>query len=389
MKTRPTCRGGFLLLLALAGGLVGCERPPAPPDEAVVVVVSQPLKREVTDYVNFTGKTAAVESVDVRPRVSGYLKEIGFEPGAEVKKGQVLFVIDPRPYKNALDRALASIQRDKAAVKRTAAEAERARRLIGSASISRADWDKAMAEAAEAVATLELHKAEAETARLDYDWTKVTAEIPGKASRTKLTVGNLIEKDKTVLTTIVSLEPIWAYFDADDQTMLRFQDLQRAGKLKTYEEGKFPVFLGLSGSTDFPYQGTIDFVDNKLNPGTGTIQVRGVFPNKDHTLTPEMFVRIRVPIGSPHKAILVNENALGSDQGQKYLLVVTDKNQVVRRNVRVGELNNGLREILAGLGPDEWVITDGVQRVRPGLTVNPTRQPMPELPGGVEPAKGK
>jgi RND family efflux transporter MFP subunit len=388
MKLRATCRAGLLLLLALAGGLAGCERPPAPQDEPIVVVVSKPLKRPITDYVDFSGQTEAVETVQVRPRVSGYLKDIQFKSGGEVKKGQILFVIDRRPYKAALDKAQAAVERAKAAVKRAEAEEDRSRKLVGSASISRADYERDVATASEARATVSQNKASLESAKLDYEWSEVRAEIDGKITRNELTKGNLVEKDKTLLATIVSQHPIWANFDVDDKTKLHFDELVNKGKLKSPKEAKFPVFLGMPNRQDYPYKGFIDYVAPKVKPGTGTVQARGEFPNKDNVIIPGLFVRIRVPVGGDHDAILVNENALSADQGQKYLLVVNDKNQVIRRNVTLGSLQNGLREIVAGLGPEERVITDGIQRVRPGVTVNPTEQPMPELPGAGGTGKG-
>src|SRR5262249_11478617 len=247
--------------------------------------------------------------------------------------------------------------------------------------ISREEYEKSTASRDEAVATLAQNRANLDSAKLDYGWTKVTAPFAGQASRNLIDEGNLVEKDKTGLTTIVAMDPIYAYFDADDLTYQRFKKLIDAGQLKSYKESEFPVFMGLPDEEGFPHKGIIDFVNNKVNTGTGTVQVRGKFPNKDRAITPGLFIRVRVPAGGTHKAILVAETALGSDQGQKYLLVVNAKNQVVRRNVTLGVRSDGLREVLQGLGPDEWVITDGLLRVRPGLTVYPTRAPMPTLPG--------
>jgi multidrug efflux system membrane fusion protein len=381
MKLRHPCYRKCLLLAALSAGLAGCGETYAPPNEPIVVVVSQPLQRKVTDYADSTGQTEAIPSVEIRARVSGYLTKVAFVSGADVKEGQLLFEIDPAPYKAALDRAEAAVDSAKASAARQEAEFARSQRLIGGAAISREDFEKSSANRDEAVASVAQNRASLESAKLDYGWTKVTAPFAGQASRNLIDPGNLVEKDKTVLTTIVAMDPIYAYFDVDDLTFQRFKKLIVAGKLKSYKEAEFPVFMGLPDEEGFPHKGVIDFVNNKVNTGTGTVQVRGKFPNKDRAITPGLFVRTRVPAGAPRKAILVADTALGSDQGQKYLLVVNDKNQVVRRNVAVGVLTDGLREVLQGLGPDEWVITDGLLRVRPGLTVSPTREPMPTLPG--------
>jgi RND family efflux transporter MFP subunit len=380
MQRSRTSLGTILLLAAVAG----CHTSEGPVNEPIVVVVSEPLPREVTDHADFTGRTQAIPSVDIRARVSGYLVNVAFEAGAEVKEGQLLFEIDPAPYKAALEKAQAAVERSKAALKRQEADFARSERLLGTSAISREDYDKSAASRGEAVATVDLDKANLELARLDLGWTKVTAPFAGQTSRNLIDAGNLVEKDKTLLTTLVSLAPIYAYFDVDDQTMLSFKKLVREGKLKSYEAAKLKVLLGLPDEDGYPHEGVIDFVDNKVTPGTGTISVRGKFPNKDRAIAAGLFVRIRVPIGEPHKAILVSETALGSDQGQKYLLIVNTKNVVERRNVKVGSLSNGLREILDGITLTDRVITDGILRVRPGIQVQPRPGPMPLLPGADE-----
>jgi RND family efflux transporter MFP subunit len=384
----PTPPHTLLLVAALTLAQGGCERAQGPPSDPIVVVISQPLERKITDFVDYTGRTDAVESVDVRPRVSGYLMKIPFKSGAEVKKDELLFLIDPRPYQADVDQAKADVERAIASVKRQQALADRATRLLGSGGISREDYEKAVAEFSESQATVESNKAKLATAKLNLEWTEVRSPIKGRVGRNLLTVGNLVEKDKTLLTTIVSQDPIWAYFDVDDYTMQRFKRMVKKGELKSYEDAKIPVFLGMPDEKGFPHQGVIDYVSPKVTSGTGTVTVRGEFPNPDRLITPGLFVRIRVHVGDPHEAILVNEDALGSDQGQKYVLVVNAKNEVVRHNVEVGSLTGGLREIVSGLNRDEWVITDGLLRVRPGVTVEPRRQPMP-VPAGAEPEEGK
>jgi RND family efflux transporter MFP subunit len=364
-----------------------------------VVTVSQPLQRPVTDYAMFTGRTAAVESVEVRARVSGYLQDIAFQPGEEVKAGQLLFQIEPRIYQAALDKAQADVKQFQAQVALAKSEYERATKLATSQAISREDFEKFAAQRDQAIANLAAAKAVVETADQNLAWTKVTAPVAGKTSVNLLTKGNLVVADQTLLTTIVSQDPMYVYFDVDESTVLHIQRLIRAGKVTSYRDAQYPVEIGLSNEKGFPHRGVIDYVSNQVNTGTGTLNVRGTFPNQDRVLTPGLFCRVRIPVGRPHQAILVTDRALGSDQGQRFVLVVDAKNEVVRRDVAIGALHDGgLREITSGLNPDEWVIVDGLLRVRPGVTVEPRRQPMPEnasgpgsgttAPGGGAPAAG-
>ncbi len=374
-----------LFSLLLTATLVGCPEPTGqPPAQApAVVTVSQPVRREVTDFAHFTGRTAAIDEVSVRARVSGYITDVTYQPGQEVKAGQVLFQIDPTIYQAALDKAEGSVRQYEAEVTLASAELERNRRLLGTVAISREDYEKTVAQRDQASANLASAKAAVKTARQNLEWTKVTSPVAGKAGVNLLTKGNLVVADQTQLTTVVSVDPIYAYFDVDESTMLRVQRLIRQGKVISYQKAAYPVFVGLANEEGYPHRGTIDYVSPKVNPSTGTLNVRGVFPNKDRVLTPGQFVRVRVPIGGPHPALLVTDRALGSDQGQRYLLVVDDKNEVDRRDVQVGALHDGgLREITSGLQPGEWVIVDGLLRVRPGVTVEPRRRPMPTQPAG-------
>jgi RND family efflux transporter MFP subunit len=383
MRYQPNPLAGAALVLGFCLGLTGCarEHSAAPPAAPPSVTVSYPVERQVTDHADFTARTAAVDSVELRARVSGYLDMVPFKEGAMVKKGDVLFEIDPRTYKAALAIAKGTLGSAEARVKRLDAELARAQRLIGSRSISREDFDRHVGEHGEAVASRASLKAAVERAGLDLDFTKVTAPVSGRVSRYHVTVGNLVQAGDltggTLLTTIVSVDPMYAYFDVDEHTVLRVKQLIREGKAGTPDEGEIPVWLGLANEDGHPHRGVVNFIDNQVNPRTGTLRVRGVFPNKDGALSPGYFARVRVPIGVPHKALLVTDRALDTDQGQKIVYVVDRANRVVSRPVRLGALHDGLREVTDGLKAGERVIINGLQQVRPGMTVEPNVVAMP------------
>jgi RND family efflux transporter MFP subunit len=378
---------GAALILGLSLGPTGCAPAPseAPAAAPVTVTVSYPVERYVTDYVDFTARTAAVDSVELRARVWGYLDKVNFKEGALVKKGDMLFEIDPLTYRAALNQAEGNLASMHARVERLDADLARARRLVGSGAMSREDYDKVAGDRGEASASRQALTAAVERARLDLGYTRVTAPISGRVSRYVVTVGNLVQAGDqgggTLLTTIVSVDPMYAYFDVDEHTVLRVRQLIREGKLKTAREGEGPVWLGLANEDGYPHQGTINFVDNQINPKTGTLRVRGVFPNKDEALSPGCFSRVHVPIGLPHQALLISDRALDTDQGQKIVYVVNEKNEVVSRPVRLGALHDGLREITDGVKAGERVIVKGLQLVRPGLTVEPALVDMPQKSG--------
>jgi RND family efflux transporter MFP subunit len=373
-----------ILLLGLCVGLAGCAEAPSGAPEAgpPLVTVSRPVERHVTDYADFTARTAAVDSVELRARVWGYLDRVNFKEGALVKTGDVLFEIDPRIYRAALNQAEGNLASLEARVVRLNADFARARRLVGTGAMSREDYDKVVGDRGEAAASRAALKAAVERAKLDLGYTRVTAPISGRVSRYVVTVGNLVQAGDqggggTLLTTLVSVDPMYAYFDVDEHTALRVRQLAREGKSDSPRDGGYPVLQGRANEVGHPHRGTIDFVDNQVNPRTGTIRLRGVFPNKEQVLLPGLFARVRAPIGRPHKALLVSERALDTDQGHKVLYVVNAKNEVVSRTVRLGALHDGLREITAGLKPGERVIVNGLQQVRPGVTVEPKLVDMP------------
>jgi RND family efflux transporter MFP subunit len=370
------------MILGLFSFFIGCSRAPSESlSVPLPVTVSYPIEREVTDYSDFTGRTAAVDSVELRARVWGYLEKVNFKEGAIVQKGDVLFEIDPLSYQAVHSQAEGDLAAAEALLNRLEADFARAELLIRTKVISREEYDKVVGDRSQAVASRAARHAAVERAKLDLGYTKVTAPISGRVSRYVVTVGNLVQSGDqgggTLLTTIVSVDPMYVYFDVDEHTALRVRQLVREGKSDSPREGGFPVSLGLANEKGFPHQGTINFVENQVNPKTGTIRLRGVFPNEDQVLLPGLFARVRTPLGRPHKAILVSERALDTDQGQKILYVVSDENEVTSRAVKLGALQSGLREITDGLKPGEKVIVEGVQNVRPGEVVEPKFVDMP------------
>jgi RND family efflux transporter MFP subunit len=337
--------------------------------------VSCPVEREVTDYADFTGRTAAVDSVEVRARVWGYLDKVNFKEGVLVKKDDVLFEIDPRLYRADLDRAEGAVAQFEARVHRLERDFHRAKNLLARGAVGQEEYDRYEGDYREAVANLRVSKANRDLAVLNLGYTKVTAPVSGRVSRYVVTVGNLIQSGDqnggTLLTTVVSVDPMYVYFDMDERTVLRVRELIRDGKARSASETEWPVALGLATEEGTPHQGTINFEDNQVNPKTGTLRVRGVFPNKNELLSPGLFARVRVPIGRAHRALLVTDRAIDTDQGQKVLYIVNEKNEVVSRPVRLGSLHGGLREITEGLKPGEKVMVRGLQLVRPGQNVEP------------------
>jgi RND family efflux transporter MFP subunit len=368
----PPRLAGLLVFFSL---VVGCNTTSAPPPQGPpIVTVAVPLERTVTDHLDFSGKTAAVESVQLRARVGGYLKQVTYKEGDEVKDGKVLFKIEPDPYQADLDRALAKVKGAEAVVAQTAAAYERMARLRPSRAVSEEEVEKALRSRDVAAASLEVAKATVAIKQLNLDFTKVLAPIDGRVDKADVTVGNLVTAslyDATVLTNIVRMEPMYVYFDVDELTLLRILRMMQQGKVGSHKDKNPEVLLGLGNGDDLPFHGTMDFVGNQVNPSTGTISVRGVFANKDWALSPGLFARVRVPVGEPHSALLVNDRAFGTNRGQKFLLVLNDRKEVVYRPVTVGALHGGLREVTAGLKAGERVIINGLLRVRPGVTVDP------------------
>jgi len=370
-------------IVVLALWIGGCEHHVPPEEGPPNVEVSLPIEKTVTEYVDYTGRLGATDTMEVRARVTGYLWKMPFKEGDFVKKGDVLFEIDPRPYQADLDRALGTVKVAEAQLKLAKADYARAKETAKTpGAISQQEVDTFAAKVDVSAAQLDSAKANAEYARLNLEFCKVTSLIDGRVSRYLKTAGNLINQDNTLLTTVVTLDPIYAYFNVDELTMQTIQKLIREGKLKTYSKGRLKVLLSLQIDGDnFPYEGFVDFVNNQVDPSTGTIQVRAEFQNPKvndlYLFVPNEFVRIRMLISDPHPALLVSERAIGTDQGQKFVYVVDEQDVTRYRQVTLGQPHEGLLEVTKGITSMDRIMVAGLQRVRDGMKVNPKLVPMP------------
>jgi RND family efflux transporter MFP subunit len=372
---------GLICLLPVA--IAGCWRPSSAgsmqaADQAALpeVLAGRPVVKTITDYEDFTGHTEAVMSVEIRARVSGYLvkglKDGGLnKEGTEVKEGELLFEIDPRTYEADKSKSEAALAQSQAHLERLNKDLKRGQELLPTRSISQGDYDQIAGDYKEAEAAVKTAQAALRLADLNIEFTKVRAPCDGRVSKQLIDPGNMVQADQTPLTTIVTLDPIYAYFDIDERTLLQLRRMVRAGELKSAREAKVKILLRLVDEEGYPHEGLIDFADNRLDTMTGTLRLRCVFPNPKRILSPGMFARVRLPIGQPHRAILIPEEALGSDQGQKFLYVVSDRNEVTYRRVQVGSLQDGLRVVKSGLAEAERVVLDGLQRIKPGDKVRP------------------
>jgi RND family efflux transporter MFP subunit len=351
--------------------------PPPTPE----VKVCKPVFKEVTDYEDFPGRFEAVNSVDLRARVTGYLDKVNFKEGAEVAKGDVLFEIDARTYEAQLAREEGNVLQAEGHLKRLDYDYERYSALLPRGAVGREEFDKVVGDRVEAKGAVEFAKANRDVARLNRDWTKVRSPLTGRISKRYIDPGNLVKADDTILTTIVSLDPIYAYFDLDERTTIRLKELIDRKEIRWSTDRSLPVLLGLASEDAYPRKGFIDFADNRVDPDTGTWRMRALVTNASHFLAPGMFVRVRLPIGNLHRTMLVCEQALGTDQGQKFVYVVEKAevtgqdgkketvDQVAYRRVKVGRLHEGLRVVSEGLKAGDRVIVSGLQRVRPGAAV--------------------
>ena len=366
-EKRPTLVAALLPAVILLAGCGGVEKsePKSPPK----VTVAEPVQKSVVVYQEFTGKTEAVETVDVRARVQGYLDKINFKPSSIVKKGDLLFVIETAPYQARLDEAKAKLAADEAALKLAQSNLDRAAKLVQSKTVTIEEFNTKTAERDTAAAAILGSKAAIELAQIQFDYTHIHAPITGRIGRWRIDAGNLVGVGSdTLLTTIVQIDPIYAYFDIPEKTLLAFLKWRRENP---NPKEKAVVDLALANEKGYPHQGELDYLDNKIDPSTGTLLVRGIFPNKDGYLYAGAFARVRLPSDTLKGAILVHEEALGADLGGKFLLVVNGDNIVEHRPVETGALVDGMRVITEGLAPEERYILKGLQRARPGQPVTP------------------
>lgn len=377
MRTRWLLPAGALLPALV---LAGCGAKPADPPPPPAVTAAAVPEREVTDWDQFTGRLEAVDQVEIRPRVTGYIERVAFAEGKEVRKGDVLFEIDPRPYQAELARAEAQLAEARTGAELAAREVARARRLVAVQAISREEYDSRVSAQAQGDASVQAAEAAVRTARLNLDWTRVRSPIAGRVSRAEVTAGNLVlagPPTATLLTTVMSLDPVYVYFDADERTYLKYAGLARDGTRPSSRDVRTPIYLGLIDEDgQFPHKGYVDFVDNTVNPETGTIRARAVFSNKDHAFTPGLFARLKLEGSGQYRATLVVDRAVGTDQDKKFVLVVKPDSTVDYRSVQLGRLVDGLRVVTSGLKQGDEVVINGLQRVRPGMKVTPTLAPM-------------
>jgi RND family efflux transporter MFP subunit len=376
--------------MVFAGLLTGCDSsPPVAETPPPAVSVSQPVARDVIDHDDYEGYIAADRGNnlgvhELRARVRGHLVKINFQDGQMVEEEDLLFEIDPRPYQAAVDSATAQVAAANAALELATKEYARSARLYESRAASREEVDVWTGK--QAVAKADRQKAEAalEEAKLNLDYTKIVAPVQGKISRTQVGVGTLVNAGggETLLTTITPVDPMYVYFDVPERALLRYKQQFRKGKQEgdaepSVKDLKIPVQVALEGEEGYPHRGVIEFSDNRVNPSTGTIPVRGVLPNPKRLLEAGMRARVRIPVSDPHKSLMVTERAIGTDQGLKFVYVVNDQKVAERRDVTLGRLSDGLQVVQGGIKPEDWIIVNGIQRVRDRSKVEPDRIAMP------------
>jgi len=375
--------GRFLWLGTICSmllGAAGCGSASKPDSggKSIDVEIAQPVTGQVVDFEEFTGRLDALKTTDIRARVSGYVTDAPFKEGDEVHEGDLLFKIDPQTYEADLNQAEANLKLAEADSRLQQKIATRNQMLDKTQSVSREEYETAAATAEKAKATVKSMEAIRNRAKLYVGWTKVTAPWTGRISRRLVDPGNLVNADNTVLTTMVTDDQLYAYFDVDERTYLNLVE-SRASKATSLGNSDSPVVFRLASESDFSRIATVNFVDNRVNAATGTIRMRGVFANETKTLKPGLFVRIRLPIGVPYQAILVRDEAVLSDQGRKYVFVVGEQDKVVyRRPVTIGQETGGWRVVKEGVKVDDKVIIAGMQRVRETSLVRPTEKQPPK-----------
>lgn len=356
---------GYLIL-----GLAGCgDSKSAAAPAAVPVHVATVAAREITDWDTFTGRFEAIESVKLRPRVSGYIDAVKFVEGKEVKKGEVLFAIDQRPYRVRLERVQAELSRAKAQSELAETELARTQKLLAARAVSQEEYDRRASQRSQNLAEVQAARAAVDTAQLDLEYTQVVSPIDGRVSRADVTAGNYVNAGETVLTSVVSLDPIYVSFEGDEQTYLKYNALAKSGQRPSSRDNASPVNIGLANETDFPHAGSMNFVDNALNPETGTIRVRALVANPERLFTPGMLARVQLQGSGKYSAPLIEEQAIASDQDRKYVMVVNAQGVAEYRSVELGGIYEDKRVVRKGLNAGERIIVGGLQRVRPGTPV--------------------
>ncbi len=369
------------VLAACSGGHAEEAGMPPPPEVNAAPV----LVKQVNQWDEFSGRVEAVQNVELRPRVSGYIDKVNYVEGQEVKKGDVLFLIDARTYQAAYEQANAELARARTQAALARSESERARRLSEQQAISTETWEQKRAAADQAAADVQAAKAALDAAALNLEFTKVRAPINGRAGRAMVTAGNLVTAGDaaSVLTTLVSLDTVHVYFDADEATFLRYAQMARKGERPSERDQALPVQIGLAGEQGFPHEGKVDFLDNQVVRSTGTIGVRALLDNADRQFTPGLFARVRLLGSGQFQAMLVDDKAVLTDQDRKYVYVVDKDGKAQRKDVQLGRTADGLRIVEAGLAAGDKVIVDGVQKVfMPGMPVQAKPVAMQPLPAG-------
>jgi RND family efflux transporter MFP subunit len=381
------CRAGLLAaLIALSAAGAGCDQggtSQAKPQSkdgpaAPLVTVAQPLQREIIEWDEYTGRFDAVETVDVRARVSGYLTEVHFKDGQAIKQGDLLFAIDPRPFERALEQAKAELLQAQTKVENANLDVVRGKPLVERRVISEKSFDDRESLVREARAAVKVAEARVNTAELELSFTRMTSPIAGRISRTLVTAGNWISAGSvsgaTLLTTIVSQDPIYIYFDVSENNYIKYKRLAERGESSAAAELGAPVEVALPDERGFPHKARLDFLDNRLDQSTGTLRARAILPNRAGLFAPGLFARVRVTGTPRYMAVLLPDEAIGTDQTNKFVFAVGEDGTVVRKAISLGPLFNGLRVVREGLAGGEWVITRGLQRARAGQKVTPKRE---------------
>jgi len=365
----------FWIGSALAAvAIVGCAKPneyvqPPPP----AVTVAQPVEREVVHQLEFTGNTRATEAVDVRARVNGYLQKIDFADGADVKAGDVLFVIEPAPFEAALDSAKAALQKAEAMLSLAKADLARTEPLVQRGASTEQELDVKKADVATAKADVASAKAALVQAELNLSYTQVKSPISGRVSRHMVDIGNLVQAEQTMLTRVEAFDPIHAYFAISESDVLALMASTPGTSAASLKENPPTIYIGLTGENGYPHEGKLDFAEAGIDPQSGTQMRRGIFANGDKSLVPGMFVRVRLPVGTPAPGLMVPDRAIAMDQSGEYVLVVNDKDMVERRSVKLGLRVANMRVVNEGIQASDWIVINGLQRARPGTPVKPER----------------